>query len=80
MKIQKPRLALVVAYGVMAMGGMGFVGMAGGCNQHGLFMDADASTESRLRYWGNDSARTTTESRKRGTDMGFGIPGLGGSQ
>jgi len=76
MKSQKARAVLVGVYGVMVFAGVAGAGMAGGCNQQSLFMDADRSTDS-LKYWGNDSARATTESRKRGSDMGVGIPAMG---
>jgi hypothetical protein len=51
-----------------------------GC-QRSLFADADPSTEIRLkRYYDGDSARETTESRRKNAGMGFGFPTGGGLQ
>jgi hypothetical protein len=51
-----------------------------GC-QRNLFSDADPSTQWKLqRYYDNDSAEQTTESRKKASDMGFGFPGVGGQE
>lgn len=54
--------------------------LLGGC-QRSLFADADPSTEIRLkRYYNGDSARETTESRRKNAGMGFGFPTGGGFQ
>ena len=46
----------------------------GGC-QHSLFMGSDTYTKSVVdRYWDGDSARATSESRQKSSDMGFGFP------
>ncbi|HVT82647.1 MAG TPA: hypothetical protein VHM90_18545, partial [Phycisphaerae bacterium] len=44
----------------------------GGC-QRSLFMGSDTYTQSVVdRYWDGDSARQTTQSRERSSEMGFG--------
>lgn len=45
----------------------------GGC-QRTLFSDSDRYSESKLKYFGGDSAEQTSESRKRNSEMGFGLP------
>jgi hypothetical protein len=51
-----------------------------GC-QRGLFADDDPTTKMRLdRYYGGDSARETTESRRKSAGMGFGFPAGAGFQ
>ena len=56
------------------------VGAAVGC-QRNLFADDDESSKWTLkRYYDNDSAVETSESRKRGGDTAFGIPMGGGQQ
>jgi hypothetical protein len=64
--------------GVVLVGGGLLGGALGGC-QRTLWADSDPATEWTLkRYYGGDSARAATESRKRGEGMGFGFPmGMG---
>jgi hypothetical protein len=52
-----------------------------GCSQQ-LFDDSNHSQElSRLRYYDDDSAVQTTESRRKTEGMGFGYPtGMGQQQ
>jgi hypothetical protein len=45
----------------------------GGC-QKTLFMDDDAASMWKLRYYDGDSATATSESRRKVSDMGFGFP------
>lgn len=49
--------------------------------QRGLWADADPATERKIKlYYNGDSARETTESRKKTEGMGFGFPMGGGYQ
>jgi hypothetical protein len=51
-----------------------------GC-QKGLFADDDPTTKMRLdRYYNGDSARETTEARRKSGGMGFGFPTGAGFQ
>jgi hypothetical protein len=51
-----------------------------GC-QNTLFADDDPGTKVRLdRYYNGDSARETTESRRKSAGMGFGFPTGAGFQ
>ena len=60
----------------MALAGLLVTGVAAaaGC-QRNLFAEDDESTKWTLkRYYDNDSAVETSESRKRGGDTAFGMP------
>jgi hypothetical protein len=49
-----------------------------GCQQRNLFADDDLATRNRLRYFNDESARETTESRRQTSQWGFGFPtGMG---
>ena len=49
-----------------------------GCQQRSLFSDSDIATKRRLDYFGGESARETTESRRQTSQWGFGFPtGIG---
>ena len=51
-----------------------------GCQQQSLFADDDIATQNRLRYFGNESARQTSESRRQTAQWGFGFPTGPGDQ
>jgi hypothetical protein len=58
-----------------ALGLLCSAALFGGCQQQkNLFSDDDISTRNRLRYFGNESAHATTESRKQTAQFGFGFP------
>jgi hypothetical protein len=70
------RMLLIICAIALSSGGMALLC---GC-QENLFSDSDATTRSRIdRYYNRDSATETSESRKRGSDLGFGIPSGGPS-
>ena len=49
--------------------------------QRGLWADSDPSTDLKInKYYNGDSARATTETRKKNQGMGFGFPTGGGYQ
>ena len=67
-----PLRTIVLSAGVLLAGALP------GC-ERSLFVDSDNAVSYKLdRYYDGDSAVKTTESRKKASDMGFGVPFPGG--
>ena len=59
--------------GLMLLAASLLAPVLGGC-QKTLFVDNDAASMWKLRYYDDDSAQATSESRRKASDMGFGFP------
>lgn len=71
-KLNLVRVACLVALSYVSLG------VLSGCGQRNLFSETE--TSDRLKYWDNDSAVQTRESRQHSSEMGFGMSNGAASQ